>query len=206
MDTEEIKALLLSKRHLNEISGCWVWTGHVIPYNYGGIKIGGKNLVIHRVAYEAWIGPIPDGHVCRHKCDNPRCFNPDHLNTGSQRENNLDCVRSGRHAEASKTHCKWGHEFTPANTRINGKGHRLCIECRKRNNRRSRPEPRRDRLTHCKKGHERTPENTYKEPNGGIKCRECMRLRMSQRRKRVMEQMKTNPFGISVRQAPVSSI
>lgn len=29
----------------------------------------------------------------------------------------------------AKTHCKWGHEFTPENTRKNGKNGRACLKC-----------------------------------------------------------------------------
>ncbi len=32
----------------------------------------------------------------------------------------------------SKTHCKWGHEFTPENTWRNKDGHRWCKACLKR--------------------------------------------------------------------------
>jgi transposase-like protein len=36
------------------------------------------------------VGPIPDGHEIRHKCDNPGCCNPAHLETGTHRQNILD--------------------------------------------------------------------------------------------------------------------
>jgi len=46
-----------------------------------------------RVHYEA-TGEWPD--VVRHKCDNPRCINPEHLEGGSHIDNMQDAVKRGR--------------------------------------------------------------------------------------------------------------
>ena len=60
----------------------------------------GKSLRAHRLAYETWVGPIPEGHVVRHKCDNPPCINPDHLETGTVADNNRDRSMRGRNNPA----------------------------------------------------------------------------------------------------------
>lgn len=50
----------------------------------------------HRVSYEIFIGPIPDGMVVMHTCDTPSCVNPHHLTVGSDLENIHDKVKKGR--------------------------------------------------------------------------------------------------------------
>ena len=44
-------------------------------------------MLVHRVSYETWVGPIPDDWVVDHLCSNKRCFNPDHLEAVTQRVN-----------------------------------------------------------------------------------------------------------------------
>lgn len=60
------------------------------------IKVDGKKQYTHRVAYEIHKGPIPLGSVVRHTCDNGSCVNPDHLLTGTQKENVNDIWVRGR--------------------------------------------------------------------------------------------------------------
>jgi hypothetical protein len=41
--------------------GCRVWTGHRDKNGYGRISIDRRLRYAHRVAYELYVGPIPDG-------------------------------------------------------------------------------------------------------------------------------------------------
>lgn len=61
-------------------TGCWVWQRAKLKCGgYGVRRINGKLYRVHRLNYEAKYGPIPDGLVPHHRCENPACVNPDHL-------------------------------------------------------------------------------------------------------------------------------
>ena len=67
--------------------------------DYCTVEWEGRPAGLHRVVYatEHGLGRSDlEGLVVRHRCDNPRCINPDHLELGTQRDNILDCVRRGR--------------------------------------------------------------------------------------------------------------
>ena len=55
-----------------------------------------KNRYLHQLSYEAHFKKIPHGMVIRHKCDNPSCFNPDHLILGTKKDNTKDMIKRGR--------------------------------------------------------------------------------------------------------------
>ncbi len=78
---------------------CWAWTKgrNFRRGGYGKIKIRGKDRGAHRVAWELENGPIPEGMLVCHRCDNPPCCNPSHLFLGSHADNNHDRDAKGRH-------------------------------------------------------------------------------------------------------------
>lgn len=77
-------------------SGCWEFNGGLRD-GYGYVSIRGVSLVATRVMYEHHFGPIPKNLLVRHKCDNPPCVNPDHLEVGTVRDNTQDMLDRGRH-------------------------------------------------------------------------------------------------------------
>lgn len=87
-------------------NGCWVWQGACNPAGYGQVGIGGrkdnKRVSVHRVAYELFVGEIPEGMQLLHKCDNSPCANPDHLFLGTQSDNLFDMSNKGRHVGNKK--------------------------------------------------------------------------------------------------------
>jgi HNH endonuclease len=68
-------------------SGCFVFLGCLSHDGYGKIGIDGRTQYVHRVAYEHFIGPIPDGADLDHKCRVRSCWNPQHLDPVTRSEN-----------------------------------------------------------------------------------------------------------------------
>lgn len=117
--------------------GCWRWLGHLTSSGYGSIWRGGQHYRAHRVAYEIFVGPIPEGLVIDHLCRNRGCVNPAHMEPVTPHEN----WRRGESVtvkHARKTHCKWGHPFDDANTRYRPSGARRCRICHGNEKRRYR--------------------------------------------------------------------
>lgn len=78
-------------------NGCIEWIGAVNNQGYGVFSVGeGRLRLAHRFAFEKHYGPVPNGLVVMHACDNPRCVNQDHLIAGSRLANMLDMARKGR--------------------------------------------------------------------------------------------------------------
>jgi hypothetical protein len=124
---------IMSRVDVDPATGCWMWTAGKHEKGYGRIVVNGKQMRAHRVSYELFVGPIPEGLQIDHLCRVPGCVNPEHL------EPVTSAVNTQRRApfvtfHAAKTHCKHGHEFTPENTYLLGpeKRWRQCRECAKR--------------------------------------------------------------------------
>ena len=85
-------------RHVDKSSPpCWQWTKSTRAAGYGRIKIKGRWLSTHRVAYTLTKGCIPVGLLVMHTCDNPACVNPSHLRVGTHSDNLSDMHKKNRH-------------------------------------------------------------------------------------------------------------
>ena len=84
---------------------CWEHPGSSSEAGHVRIRLDDKSrMMVHRLAWEAhYAEPIPEGMFVRHKCDNPCCFNPHHLELGTTQDNVDDKMRRGRHKCPQKT-------------------------------------------------------------------------------------------------------
>ncbi len=92
--------------------GCWAWMGATNEHGYGLIGLGRRgqgNEKAHRTAYRLYRGDIPDGKIILHKCGNPNCVNPWHLEHGTYKDNTADMMRMGRHFQPNNrgTNATW---------------------------------------------------------------------------------------------------
>lgn len=81
---------------------CWLWTG-AISHGYGRIGKGKKTYFVHRIVFEHFNGKIGPGLLACHRCDNPKCCNPDHIFLGNQDANMKDMARKNRHSYGEKS-------------------------------------------------------------------------------------------------------
>lgn len=176
---------------------CWTNVGYEHGNGYRRIYANGKPEYVHRLSFQHFKGPIPDGMPVDHKCHNEdrsckggktcphrACWNPAHLQTVSEIVNIL-LGQSPPARNARKETCPEGHPYE-----LQADGTRRCPVCRYRRrvqsgeiSGRGLPETR----THCPQGHAYDEVNTYLvyRPDGSLKqraCRECGRQRVRARR------------------------
>lgn len=83
-------------RKVEKTDTCWLWTAAKNSNGYGHMWYVGALRKAHRIAWEDVHGPIPDGKVICHKCDNPSCVRTDHMFLGTHKDNSQDCIKKGR--------------------------------------------------------------------------------------------------------------
>lgn len=87
---------------------CWPWKGKVNKRTgYGIMYIKGYGTTnAHRVSYSLHGGTLQKGDHVRHRCDNVACVNPDHLVSGTAKDNFTDFILRGYEHEISEGHRK----------------------------------------------------------------------------------------------------
>lgn len=91
---------LAKRRSTLTDQGCWLWAG-ALSKGYAAVWMSGQTRYLTRLILDE-LGHDMRGQVCRHRCDVPRCVNPDHLEPGTQAQNMADAMLRGRtHAKIS---------------------------------------------------------------------------------------------------------
>lgn len=118
---------------------CILWWAGRTTDGYGLVWLQGRTQSAHRVAYEAFVGPIPAGLQIDHLCRVRACVNYRHLEAVTSQVNNLR--GTGLASEnAGKTHCPRGHPLVGDNLRPSelARGRRVCLTCNRERRRAAR--------------------------------------------------------------------
>jgi hypothetical protein len=76
---------------------CWPWTGGRDGDGYAGaFWTGTEYQRAARWAFRQLVGPLSEGDLVCHHCDNPPCMNPTHWFSGTNADNVADRDRKGR--------------------------------------------------------------------------------------------------------------
>ena len=179
----------LSRRR-PDLGPCWIWKPNGTVGGYGQFGIKGKTKLAHRVSYEHFKEPIPQGLTIDHLCCVRNCCRPSHLEACTLAEN----LRRARAWDdyigpaaynRNKTHCPNGHPYSGDNLYVGATGRRNCRACARERaawHRSLMPSVARKLKESCVNGHSFDEFGVIR--GGGRVCGECARERVRAYRER----------------------
>lgn len=126
MKAKPIKNRILERLTKCEHTGCLIWTGYRTKRNVAKINISNVPIAVSRLAYQAFIGPVPPKAIILKTCKNKLCFKKEHMYLGTRKE-----ISYSPNKQKKQTKCLRGHEYNQENTYFNKFGHRKCKVCRR---------------------------------------------------------------------------
>lgn len=131
---EQRRSTLLAR--VTQGQGCWSFEGR---HRSEDNRPYFRRRYAYALVYEAMIGPIPEGMILHHTCDNTACVNPDHLEPMTQSQHAAEHLADrNRQRAADRTHCPQGHEYDQVVNDKRGGTWRRCSTCSKETKRRWR--------------------------------------------------------------------
>lgn len=134
LDPEACRTLVQSERWRTKVSpdpdtGCVLWLSWS-SHGYARVWLAGRQPRAHRVAWVAQHGQdVPPGLELDHRCGNPGCVNPEHLQPVPRRVNaqRAAVLRQPRDA------CSAGHPLSGPDAQLEPaalrRGRRVCAIC-----------------------------------------------------------------------------
>lgn len=116
--------------------GCWIWHQFIDEVSkgcngYGQVSFGNRrNHKVHKLVWEHFNGPVPEGKELDHLCRVRACWNPRHLEAVTHK------VNMERGDRATRTHCPVGHPYDSTNTYTDSRNQRRCRTCNREDMRR----------------------------------------------------------------------
>lgn len=88
-DVREYVKLRVAQKDCGFETPCWLWQLYRNSKGYSRATFGDVRTprFVHRISYEAFVGPIPEGLQIDHRCRVKACVNPEHLRPVTPEEN-----------------------------------------------------------------------------------------------------------------------
>lgn len=88
---EALLARVLERVEIDEVSGCWIWTGPTsgtkCNEGYPRMSLDGQTVSVHRVTAMLAFGFLHSRRQVDHTCRNRLCVNPAHLELVTHKQN-----------------------------------------------------------------------------------------------------------------------
>jgi len=139
---DKLPPRLSSKLQINNTTKCWEWIAVRDKHGYGRFSWKYKTVFSHRLVYELLVGATK--LELDHKCRNPACSNPEHLEPVTHKENvrrgltgQASIARYAKHLYCPKNHPLFGNNLY-SYVMKNGYINKQCRTCRRDSKRRRR--------------------------------------------------------------------